>query len=311
MHLAIYLRAAFILLGFLVLTACAGGPFEPQIPLTRPALTSDWIEGEDGVKLRLNTWAAQGTPRAVILAVHGYGDTGELTYRRAGEYWATKGITTYAYDQRGFGRNDSYKKWAGHETMIADLRIITRRIRAQHPDLPLTVIGHSMGGGVVLGAANNLDADQIVLAGPAITGEQEVNPAYRILGWVAGVTVPEKRFTGDGVVSIQATDNRDAVLEALDEPRRIFAPSARELYGLLRLMDAAYTTIPDVTVPTLTIIGAKDEIFDPAQIERIQTRLPGDTSFILYPDGWHWLFRDLQAANVWRDVAQYALSYNK
>ena len=301
-------RTTTFLLVTLVLAACAGGPAQKQIPLSSPAITANWIEGEGDVKLRLNTWPAQGRQRAVILAVHGFGDTAELTYRRAAAFWATKGITTYAYDHRGFGRNASYKRWAGPETMIADLRVIASRIRTQHPDLPLTVIGHSMGGGVVLGAAGgDLDADKIVLAGPAITGGQGVNPVYRLVGWVAGVTVPEKRFTGDGLVSIQATDNRDAVIEALAEPRRISQPSARELYGLVRLMDAADETISNVTIPTLTLIGAKDEIFNPRQIEQIHNRIPSAENFILYPDGWHWLFRDLQAANVWRDVADFAL----
>ena len=302
-----YFRTTIFLLATLVLAACAGGPAQKQPVLSSPTLTRNWIEGEGGIKLRLNTWPAKGRQRAVILAAHGYGDTGELTYHRAAEYWATKGITTYAYDHRGFGRNASYKKWAGPETMIADLQVITARIRAQHPDVPLTVIGHSMGGGVVLGAAGRgLDADRIVLAGPAITGGQGVNPIYRLFGWAAGVAIPEKRFTGDGLISIQATDNRDAVLEALAEPRRISDPSARELYGLVRLMDTANETIADVTIPTMTLIGAKDEIFNPRQIERVHNQIPGAEKFILYPEGWHWLFRDLQAENVWRDVVDFA-----
>ena len=50
-----------------------------------------------------NPWpATNGAPTAVILGLHGYGD-----YRNAWEepaaIWAQAGITTYAYDQRGFG----------------------------------------------------------------------------------------------------------------------------------------------------------------------------------------------------------------
>ncbi len=290
------------------LAACAGGPIEEQPPLSRPEITRGAVSGAAGVALHLTTWTAETRPRAVILALHGYGDTGEQTFYRAARHWAGQGITTYAYDQRGFGFNDSYRRWPGHETLIADLLTVTARLRAHHPDLPLTVIGHSMGGGVVLAAAaRDLQADRIILAGPAITGGQEVNPAYRLVGWGAGVLMPEKRFTGDGIVRIVPTDNYDAMVEAFENPRKIADPSARELYGLIRLMDAAEATTHRVTLPTLTLMGARDQIFPPRQIKRVHDRIPGDNDFILYPEGWHWLFRDLQAEAVWKDVAAFAL----
>ena len=35
---------------------------------------------------------------------------------------------------------------------------------------------------------------------------------------------------------------------------------------------------------------------------------PGPKRLIEYPDGWHWLLRDLQAPRVWKDVADFALA---
>lgn len=302
------LRTLLFALLLPLLAACAGGPIEKQIPLSEPAISRAAVTGPGGVTLNFTTWQARTRPRAIILALHGYGDTGEQTYYRAARHWAGQGITTYAYDQRGFGFNDSYRRWPGHETLISDLLTVTARLRARHPDLPLTVIGHSMGGGVVLAAAGRgLQADRIILAGPAITGGQEVNPAYRLVGWGAGVLMPEKRFTGDGIVRIVPSDNYDAMVEAFENPRKIADPSARELYGLIRLMDAAEATTHRVTLPTLTLMGARDQIFSPRQIKRVHDRIPGNNDFILYPEGWHWLFRDLQAEAVWKDVAGFAL----
>ena len=34
-------------------------------------------------------------------------------------------------------------------------------------------------------------------------------------------------------------------------------------------------------------------------------RLSGDVTFRRYPEGWHMLFRDLQARTVWGDVAEW------
>ena len=48
----------------------------------------------------------------MILGLHGFGD-----YRKAweepAEIWAKDGITTYAYDQRGFGKSPTRGRWPG------------------------------------------------------------------------------------------------------------------------------------------------------------------------------------------------------
>ena len=55
-------------------------------------------------------------------------------------------------------------------------------------------------------------------------------------------------------------------------------------------------------------MGAHDEVLRPAQVRKVADRIPGRASFLLYPDGWHWLFRDLQAPEVWQDVGDFVLS---
>ena len=73
-------------------------------------------------------------------------------------------------------------------------------------------------------------------------------------------------------------------------------------------MDRAAADAPRVTIPTLTLMGAHDEVLEPERVAAIARTIPGNAGFILYPDGWHWLFSDLQAPRVWRDVADFALS---
>ncbi len=94
--------------------------------------------------------------------LHGFGEAGELTFADAAEAWSARGIVVYAPDQRGFGANPSRRRWPGEDLLVADAVALSREIRARHPDLPLTVVGHSMGGGVALAAAaEGLDADAL------------------------------------------------------------------------------------------------------------------------------------------------------
>jgi alpha-beta hydrolase superfamily lysophospholipase len=287
----------------LTLAGCAvGGPLAPPSgPAPAPAL-----EAVDGTPLALSEWPAE-QPKAVILAVHGYGDYGPSTFTDAARFWTGQGIATYAYDQRGFGRNASFGHWPGAETLVADLLATARQLRARHPCLPLIVAGHSMGGGVALAAAGQgLDADGLVLAAPAIWGGDELNPIYRFVAWSAAAIVPERRFTGEGVVRIQASDNIEALRALGRDPHYLRPPSAREMFGLVRITDMAAKAAETVELPTLLLLGEKDQIVPNDRVRRVFARLTGPRREIAYPEGWHLLFRDLQARAVWRDVADWS-----
>jgi alpha-beta hydrolase superfamily lysophospholipase len=257
----------------------------------------------------MHTWPAQGEARAVILALHGFGDAGDLTFGWAAEHWAARGIAVYAPDQRGFGANPDRKRWPGVEALVADAVAGAAAIRRRHPGLPLVVVGHSMGGGVALiAAAAGIEADALVLAGPAIAGGDALNPLLRAGAWTIAAAAPERRWTGRGVVEIHPTDNPEAIRMVLADPRNFGDASSRELYGLVRVMDRAAALAPRVSIPTLVLIGAHDEVLRPGRIARVANRIPGLIGVVTYPNGWHWLFRDRQAPRVWDDVADFVLS---
>lgn len=270
------------------------------------------LAAPDDDTLVMHSFLPSGRPKAVILALHGYGDAGDLTYRRAAAAWTASGIAVYAPDQRGFGSNPSRRHWPGVDTLAADARAHARTLRRQYPGLPLAVVGHSMGGGVALvAAATGLDADGLVLAGPAIAGGDALGDVSRTAARLLASALPERRWTGEGIVRIQPTDNLDALREAVADPRHCGDPSSRELYGLVLLMDRAAEAAPSVYLPTVVMTGAQDQVLAPEDVEKIALRIPGLTRFILYPRGWHWLFRDRQAARVWADTADFALDLTR
>src|SRR5688500_18848711 len=107
--------ALFVLLLAITLSACA-----PRLALNGLENRAPAIEGEgndaryvtrDGLRLGLNIWSAEN-PRAVIVALHGMSDYAKA-FSRPAPYWASKGVATYAYDQRGHGRSPSPGIWGG------------------------------------------------------------------------------------------------------------------------------------------------------------------------------------------------------
>ncbi|MEL6479667.1 MAG: alpha/beta hydrolase, partial [Pseudomonadota bacterium] len=141
-----------------------------------------------------------------------------------------------------------------------------------------------------------------------IWGGDALNPLHRVAAWTAAALVPERRFTGEGVVRIQASDNIAALRRLGRDPLYLSPPSAREIFGLVRVVDAAAESAERTGLPSLLLLGEKDQILPVGAVERVYARLPRPRKTRRYADGWHLLFRDLQARRVWQDVAEWVLA---
>ena len=93
--------------------------------------------------------------------------------RIPGPWFASKGISVYAYDQRSFGRTDPEKLgiWPGEQALINDLNSVFELVSARHKELPVYILGISMGGAVTMAAIDQgLQPAGAILAAPAVWG---------------------------------------------------------------------------------------------------------------------------------------------
>lgn len=287
-----------------LLSGCVSFPDAPAA-LVAPDVDDDAIVSIDGARLGLKVWKAD-SPKAVIIAVHGMNDYSHA-FAGPGAWWAAEAsVTTYAYDQRGFGRSPDFARWAGSETMIADLRAAVAAVRAEHPGLPLYVLGHSMGAATVIAAEaeSPLDADGLILAAPGIWGGKALPLAYRVTLNLAATFAPGKTLTGERA-GRQASDNIEILRAMYADPLVVKDTRIDSILGVVRLMGDAYDDAEDIDADVLFLVGAKDEIIPVKKMMKTAAKLKGDVTMRRYPEGWHLLFRDLQAETVWCDVADW------
>src|SRR5258708_38124141 len=118
---------------------------KPPLGFAGPRIEASDIVSFDGARLGLSEWdAATGEPWAVIVGVHGMNDYANA-FHMAAPWWAEQGVTTIAYDQRGFGRSPGRGVWAGDELMVEDLRTVCALVRAKYPHAILAVAGGDPG----------------------------------------------------------------------------------------------------------------------------------------------------------------------
>ena len=305
-----------------LLGACIAPDFE-QVTKTvnDPVLNNNYFVAHDGAHLPLRTWMSDDPrPQAIIIAVHGFNDYSNF-FKAPGKFLAKNNITTYAFDQRGFGAAPKPGIWPGVPALTKDLISLTSLVRARHPKTPLYLLGESMGGGVVMVTlkhaheqAQELGVNGVILSAPAVWGRQFM-PWYQTTAlWVSAHTFPKTKLTGQGL-KIMASDNIEMLRALGSDPLVIKKTRVDAIYGLTNLMDQAFEAASELKGPLLVLYGERDEVIPRKPTMEMLSRLPKkdkvSCKVIIYDKGYHMLMRDLQAETVWRDIRHWIEARNK
>jgi alpha-beta hydrolase superfamily lysophospholipase len=336
-------RGRSALAAALLLAGCAsdgGGGIRfaaapPLAPAAQAAVMPHFADGffvaEDGARLPLRQWLPAGNARAVILALHGFGDYSHA-FAIPAPLWAKRGIATYAFDQRGFGAAPGHGQWAGEARLAADAIEAGGILRRLYPGRPLYLLGESMGGAVAIlvmsgawqgvgqGAGHGVAgdpappavaaADGLILSAPAVWGRATMALIPRLALFAATRLFPDMVLTGRDL-HIMASDNIPMLRALARDPLVLKGARVETVYGLVNLMDDALAAAPRLAVPTLLMYGAHDQVVPRAPIADFVAQLPAAAvrrdRLAYYPNGYHMLLRDLDGARVANDVASWIL----
>ena len=298
----------------LLLLAAACAPLQqhaltPGPSFSGPRLDQTDFVSFDGARLGLMRWDAAGDPWAVVIGLHGMDDYSN-TFHLAAEHWAREGISTYAYDERGFGRSPHRGIWPGAQLMDEDLRTFTALIRQRFPHAIIAVAGVSMGGAVAIDAFASERppaADRLILLSPAVWGWSTQPLSSRIALWSVAHTVPGFVLKPPAFITrnIRASDNIDELIHMGRDPMLIWGTRTDAVYGLMDLMQRAWSETGRLRVPTIYLYGAKDQLIPKDAAVHAAAGLPAGDRTAYYLDGYHLLLIDLENPRVWDDVAAY------
>jgi alpha-beta hydrolase superfamily lysophospholipase len=123
----------------------------------------------DGTELAYRHYPARGPATSQIaVAVHGSSGSSRGAVHALSFALAAHGVQTYAVDIRGHGASGTRGDIAYLGQLEDDMVDLVAEIRKSNPDRPLTLIGHSSGGGFALRVAAspiaNLFARTVLLA---------------------------------------------------------------------------------------------------------------------------------------------------
>jgi len=238
-------------------------------------------------------------PRCIVLIAHGYGEHAGR-YAHVAEHIArTLGAAVYAPDHVGHGRSEGERALVTDaDTLVDDLHGVAGGARAEHPNLPLALIGHSMGGIIAARYAQRWPGElaALVLSGPAIGGNPD------LVGLLDLDPIPD-------VPIDPATLSRDpAVGDAYAADDLVYhGPFRRETLQALVGAIGAIADGPSLgAIPTLWIHGSDDAIAPLEHARPAVERIRGENlEERIYPGARHEVFNETNRDEVLGDVTGF------
>ena len=297
------------LIAMLIMTVTSSAGAADETLLAQPRLEDDVIITTDGYRLPLSTWLPEGDPCRVVLGLHGFNDYRETFDNLASAL--TAGCTAfYAYDHRGFGETADRGQWPGRARLVNDAANVANLLHENYPELPLYLVGESMGGAITiltLAQDNPPPVDGAILMAPAVWA-REVQPWYQRLALWLGIRVmPEVKVPSD-LVDVDPSDDPKVLEYWQENPHVIQESRVATLYGVANLMDAAVKAADRLHHRLLVIYGGKDEIIPEEGMCLFLEQLEessADWRFVYYPDGYHLLTRYSGEAETMADISAW------
>ncbi len=266
----------------------------------------------DGLRLHQQTWLGDA-PKAAIVLVHGLGEH-SARYEHVAERFTATGYDIHTYDLRGHGRSE------GERTYIEDIkehtgdldRFVTA-VRSRTANLPLFLLGHSMGGAI--SARFLIDGDRglrgAILSAPAVRRAGILGkPLEAIFMFFAqrwphfhAPAIKGERVTRDP--DMASRYDADPLVDHAGVTIGTFAAIVRGT----REIDARSN---EILLPVLLAHGTKDKLVKHIASERLHERVGSqDKTLKIYEGLYHEILNEPEREQVMQDMLDWLDAHTK
>jgi alpha-beta hydrolase superfamily lysophospholipase len=298
-------------------------------PMPQPITTE--LTMPDGTPLAYMAWPWRraGTPRAHMLLVHGLGEHARR-YDALAEWLQTQGVAVCAYDQRGHGASGGARATlAQPDSLLDDLDSVwqtfaqTQKTTNAGADLdvavdggvnvrgaPLLVLGHSMGGLVVMRwlargpTIGSAPAPQAAIASSPALGTH----ANGLELWAAKTLAkhwPNARLSNG--LKLQNLSHDPAVVQAYKQDPLVHKYiTPRLAQWIIMQGHAAVQAAHSWPLPMLLVYAGADALVDPSATDAFAQAAPSVVHTLRLDGAFHEIFNETPQ---YRDVALATVSH--
>lgn len=283
----------------------------PEMAATIRRIESQIDLSGAGLRYR-RAWIPQDAESLMIL-VHGYAEHSGR-YDEMAMHFAERGAAVHAYDQAGHGRTQGPRGDVDSpDRLLDELARFVDVVAAGHPGLPMTLVGHSMGGLIVAATAafRSPPFDRIILSGALLQLGADT-PAWKRL--LSRVLAPLGARVGlpVGIDAQGLSRDPEVVRRYESDPLVKDWMSARFATGLMSIVRSIGTAAAGIRQPAMILHGGADRIC-PVEGSRVfhaglSSSIAASSRLQIYPELRHEIFQEPERDQVWRDMLAWMAS---
>ncbi len=177
----------------------------------------DIFTASDGLELFQQCWLPEFKAKANLVVAHGLGEHSGR-YRDFAAWFVPRGYAVHSYDHRGHGKSPGQRGhingWAEYRE---DLRVFLAQVKGRFPQTPTFLVGHSMGGLMVLDYALHYPEglSGVVSSGPALEYGADVSRLLLFAARAMSHVAPRMRM--DNGLDAEGLSRNKQVVQAYRE----------------------------------------------------------------------------------------------
>lgn len=265
------------------------------------------FKGCDGTAIYYQAWIPD-KPKAVIQLVHGFAEHSGR-YGNVVNEIVPLGFAIYADDHRGHGKTQGQRNYVDYfDQFVEDEKIFYDLIKNEHPNLPIIMLGHSMGSVIGIRFASKYPdlLKGLIISGSGTEVGGEVTSFLKFLAKVMSKLAP-KLMVAQGDLS-KYLSHDPAVVNAYNTDPLVYAKkcSARLGWEFIVALSENPAILEKLTLPILFMRGAEDILLKNGEALGKSVKSP-DATIKNYEGLYHEIFNESEAQRkiVLKDLADW------
>jgi alpha-beta hydrolase superfamily lysophospholipase len=268
------------------------------------------FNGAGGLTLYYQKWQPDQKARAVLAIVHGFGEHSGR-YMNVVNHFVNTGFTIYSFDHRGHGRSEGQRghimQWAEFRE---DVQNFLQMVCTKEKDMPVFLMGHSMGGLIVLNyLLHNHEELTAVIASAPLLAQPRISPILVMISRILSNIWPG--FSIDTKLDVNSISRDPEAVKAYQEDPLVHSTaSARFGTELTAAIEWTQTHAAEFNLPLMIIHGNADSLVPPEGSRKFFDNLTiNDKEIHMYEGGYHEPHNDLDKITVLNDFEQWILKH--
>ncbi|MFX0173141.1 MAG: alpha/beta hydrolase [Candidatus Hodarchaeota archaeon] len=251
------------------------------------------FEGVKGLKIYYQSWKPDNTkPKACILIIHGLAEHGGR-YNNVVNTLVPAGYAVYAHDHRGHGKSEGERGYVDRfSDFVKDINILREIIQVQEQDVPLFILGHSMGSFIaqLYAVSYSEGLKGLILSGSGVRTGEKVSKVLVVVSKIASKVAPRKYLD----LALKNDISRDPeVIKAYDEDPLVFKLTSFRLGAeILNGTSQVVKNASKIQLPCLFQSGSEDKLItgvkDLYELFKVE-----DKTLKIYEGAYHEVYNEL------------------